>query len=293
MLNALPFRILITSAGTATALGVIKGLAFDERFELHTTDINPFAKLAIGAFPIKSHTQVPLASDEENYLAALAEIIASKNIDYIYPVHDAEIRAVTRARSNGLIVGGTQTSADAIFACTDKLRMSEIAAAHGVPSPRTCSGVSLTERSTFPIFVKPRSGVGSVGARRVDRFDQMFGEALERFVVQEICAPPEITVDVLTTLSGTVAVARERIEVKAGVCVKARVWRCYALWQLAEQIATAFRLTGLFCFQVMRRDTEWVVTDINPRSGGASAMTLAVGINLYKEHFLIEFWRPQ
>ena len=74
------------------------------------------------------------------------------------------------------------------------------------------------------------------------------------------------------------AVCRERLEVKAGVCTKARVFTDPQIGDLAERLGAGLGLEGAFCFQVMRDAARgWVVTDVNARHGAGSRMSAAVG----------------
>ena len=256
--------------------------------EIFTTDINDFNHLPLGAFNISGHAVVPFASDRERYVEALADVVARFGIDFIFPIHDEEIRVVSQARFNGALkVDAPRSSVEMILACTDKLRMSQLCADHGINSPVTRNREEFLQAPFYPVFVKPRRGVGSQGAHLIQKAERLLGEDSARdLVFQHVCQAPEVTVDVLVGEHGTIAVARERLEVKAGVCTKGRIWYSAELAEIADKISAAFNLKGLFCFQGMKQAGQWAVTDINPRSGGATAMTVSAGINLYEEYFL-------
>lgn len=75
---------------------------------------------------------------------------------------------------------------------------------------------------------------------------------------------------------------RERLEVKAGVSVKARVFDDPELSALAQKLGEELGLTGTFCFQVMRAPDAggWAITDVNPRPGAGTRMTVAAGVDV-------------
>ena len=278
-----PYRLLITSAGSSTATNIIRALASDERFEIHTADINPDYMLAVKHLGSISHIVVPLANEGMTYAAAIREYATENSIDFIYPVHDSEIITLLEAEQS---IGGLHlpnNTLQSINDCSDKLVAAEICLKNGIPAPKTRKGG--VEGIALPAFVKPRRGVGSHGAFLLKdmRDAPIFWDDL---VVQEVCERPEVTVDALFARDGsTIAVARERIEVKAGVCVKARVYYDVELSRIANAISKAFRLTGLVCFQVMRGPSGWLVTDINPRCGGGTSLTRTAGVDLYKAYF--------
>lgn len=288
MMETSVFRILVTSAGTSTAIGLIKALAHRHEFEIFTTDINPIYLLPLAAFRVKAHTVVPLATDKKRYLAAMARTIEVNRIDFVYPIHDEEIRVISAALLAGnLRVAAPMFALEMLDLCTDKLSLGNICALNNINSPKTSSLDSFRANPVYPVFVKPRRGVGSRGARSLGTPAELAscdGEA--DLVFQDLCEGPEVTVDVLKTSIGVIAIARERLEVKAGVSTKGRVWYSQELAEIGSKIADAFKLEGLFCFQAMKQSGEWSVTDINPRTGGATAMTAAAGINLYEEYFL-------
>ncbi|PJG45160.1 hypothetical protein CAF53_25495 (plasmid) [Sphingobium sp. LB126] len=280
-------RVLVTSAGTSTAIGFIKSLHQSGYIEIFTADINDFTMLPLGAFEIAQHCIVPLATDVDNYIAAIRAAVDLYSIDFIFPIHDEEIRVISQAKFNGsLVVGAPNLSSEMVLACTDKLNMGRRCLENGIESPSTLNSREFFAAPFYPVFVKPRYGVGSQGARVVEHKEQVaqLDSGID-LVFQEVCEKPEVTVDVLSTKYGHIAVSRERLEVKAGVSTKARVWYSPELAEIAGKIANGFRLDGLFCFQAMKRDGRWFVTDINPRSGGATAMTVAAGINLYDAYF--------
>ena len=80
-------------------------------------------------------------------------------------------------------------------------------------------------------------------------------------------------------------VCRERIETKSGVSTKARLFEDDELSRFARTIAVGLKLKGSFCFQVMRNSHGWVVTDVNPRPGAATAMCALTGNDFFAATF--------
>jgi predicted ATP-grasp superfamily ATP-dependent carboligase len=246
--------------------------------------------LAIGAYPIASHSVAPLATEKDRYLKFILDLVEAKRIDFVFPIHDEEIRVLLKARDSGSPLPMSSNSGRSVEICTDKLEMARRCSEWGIPAPKTLVFEEFAADPFFPVFSKPRQGVGSTNVHTIlheDDFKKTVGQ--KDLIYQELCSAPELTVDVLATEFGTVAVARERIEIKAGVATKCKVWSSVDIHDLAERVSRAFNLKGLFCFQVMTQNGHLVVTDINPRSGGATAMTLAAGVNLYDAYFRGEF----
>ncbi len=109
----------------------------------------------------------------------------------------------------------------------------------------------------------------------------ILGEKVFTHVVQEICHAPEVTVEVFNARGEVRTLCRERLEVKEGVCTKARLWRDAELSRLAGQLCQALSLPVAFCFQVMKNAAnQWVITDLNPRLGAGTSLSSVCGWNL-------------
>jgi hypothetical protein len=76
------------------------------------------------------------------------------------------------------------------------------------------------------------------------------------------------------------AYCRERIEVKSGVCTKAKLFSDAALSEIASKIGRTIQQTGAITFQVMKISDSWVVTDLNLRTGAGTSMTCSAGFDV-------------
>ncbi|WP_423370305.1 ATP-grasp domain-containing protein [Burkholderia sp. LMG 32019] len=285
--------VLVTAAGTATAVNVIKSLSQTPGVRVVTTDSNERHMIAAPARWNTTHYQVPLASDTDAFVSALVAICEKEGVDAIYPIHDAEILAVTAHRARfPARVRLPALSADSVRNSNDKLLNFEICREAGLPVPDTIPGSKLQSSDIehyHALIRKPRSGVGSVGVRRVTNFDGLDRQAdlTDSIVYQQPCTGDEYTIDVLRVGSDLISVARERLETKAGVCTKARVFVHPNTDALARRIADVFELQGLFCFQVIGdiESGDLKIIDINPRCGGGTALSVAAGFPLLQWHF--------
>ncbi len=284
-----PKTVLVTAAGTATAVNVIKSLSALEGVRIVTTDSNPAQLIAAPTRWQTTHYQVPLASDVEAFVDALSRIAKQESVDAIYPIHDQEILAVAqfRSRFNDTVKTPALTAA-AVQECNDKWKNFQKCRASGLPVPDTLLGSELTAQNfAAPMVRKPRRGVGSAGVRVVNAYDELRPDDLtEDVVFQSVCIKPEYTIDVLALDDYFGAVVRDRLETKAGVCVKARVFFDAELQALSQRVAAAFGLRGMFCFQVMTDPAGgYRIVDINPRCGGGTALTDACGYPIYATYF--------
>jgi carbamoylphosphate synthase large subunit len=281
-------RIWLGAAGTGAAFGIAKALK--ERWGagvwIVAADINPRHLVAAVAFA-DGFEQVPPVADP-GFSSSLGERLARHCVSVYVPILDEEIVLAARlkeARSlPGALTAVFAPSAEAAELCHDKLASSHWLRDHGYPTPHTVEPRDA-QWGAGSWIVKPRRGRGSAGFRRVES-ERDLSELKNKggdVVVQESCSVPEVTVDAFISFGSPFerALCRERLEVKAGVCTKARIFEDQGLSDLALNIGRALGLRGTFCVQVMRsRETgKWLVTDINPRPGAGTSMSRHAGVD--------------
>lgn len=266
----------VGAAASLTAWGIVQSLK-DRWPEVHViaADSGPRERCAASAIA-DAFVQVPSAL-EPGWLDAMCAGLREHRVDTLVPVHDLEIVAVAEALDAGALgdppPACTAPPQHAARVCLDKLEAGRRLEHAGVPVPRTLPG---GDDFDGPCVVKPRTGVASRGVRLLDDGAQRTAvERTEAYVVQQRLHGPEVTVDAFGTRR---AVARERLEVRAGVASKCRVFADDGLAALAADVARALGLEErAFCFQVI----DGRVTDVNPRPGGATRMTVVAGVDVH------------
>lgn len=303
-MNDATWHFVVGSAGSSTGFGILKSLLKAFPAASYTAiDSNPPHLVAAMALPV-SVTRVPSA-DSDDYVSHVLAMLRSHATNVFVPVHDREIEVVA---ANVAIFPETTLvavpSISTVNLCNDKWLTHKQFVRADVPTPETVLPEDLSGReSDFVGWLrKPRRGVGGHGvATLLKREDVEEAASLTDIIIQECCVAPEITVDALASRhGGTYAASRERVEVKAGVCTKARLFRDAAFDALTEKVSAALNLSGAFCYQAMKGlGGNWVVTDVNPRLGGGTAMWLPVGVNFAAANVAdlfatpFETWLPQ
>jgi len=281
--------VWLGSAGTGTSHGLAKTLreVWGDRVRIVAADVNP-GHLVGASLVADRFVQVPYSAAAE-FPSFMVEALVETRTTLYVPILDEEILWAARARDEGILPRGVEVIApptESAAICFDKERAATWMDERELPTPKTWS-IARARWTGEPLFAKPRLGRGSIGARSVSSQDHL--EALNRcgedLVVQEACEGPEVTVDAVRWAGGTRAVARERLEVKAGVCTKARLFESSEMESLATRLGDELALRGAFCFQVMRLAGRWVITDINPRPGAGTRLTVAAGVNVLAAMF--------
>lgn len=280
--------VLVTAAGTATALNVLRALREQdaEALRLVGTDMNP-AGLVAAARLCDAFQQVP-RNDDPRYLPALLDLCEREGIGVLIPVMDGEVEAVACGRDD-LERRGVRTllpPLDVVAACNDKRQTFDLLRRHDVPTPMTWLPDELARAggpAAWPLIVKPRRGVGSADVYRADDEAELavFLRRVENPIIQEYLAGEEYTVDVLADGDGRVlaAVPRLRIQTKAGVSTKGRTVDDGDLIARTSRLCAAIGVRGPANVQWRRDGQRLGCFEINPRFSGGLALTIAAGAN--------------
>jgi hypothetical protein len=276
-------NILLSAGGTATAwhLASLISEKFRSYFNLFVCDINP-PHLIPASRLAQRYFQVPRI-DNPDYHSRMLELFDEHGIDIYVPLIDADVHRfpidATELVSRGVRSTGILSSASAVIG--NKRTLSAFLESHGFCTPRTVSLEDVARQPGRKFFIKPEQGFGSRSARVVEAEEVLRAVAGEPgLLVQELCGGPEVTVEVFNR-GAVLSLCRERLETKAGVCTKARVFEDDALHSLAERLCGVLDLPIAFCFQVMLGPAgEWLITDLNPRLGAGTALSTAYGWSL-------------
>lgn len=282
----------IGAAGTTTGYGVARCLRthWGDGVRVVTADTNP-AHLVAASELADAHVVVPPVAAGDRFASALREALTEHAVDTYVPLLAGEI-ALAPDLAQTLEVGLLGPGASVARLCADKLATAVWMDERGIPAPPT----TLASKARWwpaGVVVKPRTGQGSQGVLSIeDEADLSRAHARgEDAIAQRRCAPPEVTLDAFASSNGSLfrAVCRERIEVKAGVCTKARLFSDLELEGLVERIARELPHAGVLCVQVMRGPGGWEVTDLNPRPGAATPMSALAGVDVTAAA-LAELW---
>jgi carbamoyl-phosphate synthase large subunit len=290
-------NVLITAA--SRRVGLVRG--FQQALhrpgltgEVVVCDVNPASPavhVADRAF------EVPF-SDDPGYFDAVLAICVRHGIGLVVPTIDDEIPrfAAARGRFDAIGVLVAASPLDTALATTDKWETCHRLSAAGVAAATTWLPQELPASPRFPLFVKPRSGRGSVQAFPARDRDELafFLRYVASPVVQEYLEGPEFTVDLLCDFDGRPlsVVPRERVVIRAGVIDRGRTVQDPKLINLAVRCAEVFRFAGPVNIQCRIVDGLPTVFEINPRFSGGIPLTIAAGADFPAKLVDLALGRP-
>lgn len=217
--------------------------------------------------------------DAAGFAGALLKVCKDEGVSLVVPTRDGDLAELSRLkdrfRAEGVevFVPGPEALAD----CADKRRFVAACARLGLKTPRTWG---TDERpDAFPVYVRPVRGAAGRGGRRIEAQD--WKPQGEDMLVQAFCPLPEYSIDVLMDLYGAPlqAVARRRLQVRAGEAVKSRVEVAAVLTESALRLCAGL---GLVAHNVVQAfwdgQGEPLFIEVNPRFGGASNLSIQAGL---------------
>jgi carbamoyl-phosphate synthase large subunit len=247
--------------------------------EVVVTDVNP---LSPAVYVADRSYQVPMATDPA-YVEALLELCRAERVGLLVPTIDDELTTLSEA-APAFLEHGVRVAvspADSTRACNDKYETSRLLEARGIAVARTWLPDVLPSPVPLPLFIKPRTGRGGVGAFpvRTARELAFFLDYVSDPVLQPFLDGPEFTIDVLCDFEGLPLsiVPRERALIRAGVVDRGRTVRDSALMALGMECARAIRAIGAINIQCRIVDGVPTVFEINPRFSGGIPLTIAAG----------------
>ena len=269
-------RVLVTSMGSTAAQGLARTLAGRHHV------VGGDAQARHGGLGLCAEDVVLPRGDDPGWAAAVAAHVTRSHLDLVIPVMEPELVAASTA-VDALRAAGARTLVsppEALARCLSKRRLAEVLAQAGVPQPARLAPASA---SAFPVFIRPDRSTGSRGAYRIagrPALDAALRDAAI-LVVTEVCAGRELSIDAFALPAGRLvhAIARTRDEVRGGLAVRSTVIAAAPWLALVAHATAALGLLGFFNLQLIDTADGPRVHDVNPRLGGAMALSFAAGLD--------------
>jgi len=281
------FNVLITAASRRIALirGFKRVLADSPvGGKVWVTD---YDRMAPGLRFADGYHIAPLSSSKD-YIPTLLDVCRKRRIKMIIPSIDEELPLLGRHKKDFMDIGVIPLVSDERVGliCNDKSRTAAFFAGNGFPFAKTFRPDEVDpDTAQYPLFIKPRSGRGSIGAHPVKDANELkfFTSYVADPVVQEYLEGREYTIDVLAGLDGRIlsVVPRERLVIRSGVSDKAKTHRSMKLIGLCKTICERLGVVGPVNMQCKVNNGKITFFEINPRFSGAIQLTIASGADFF------------
>jgi predicted ATP-grasp superfamily ATP-dependent carboligase len=294
-------RILVPADEFHASLALVRGLR--SAGYLPVLAVSHDRTYAARSRAVVEVVRVPSAEDEpERFAAELFRTLPALEVSAILPGTEASMIALSRVAERLQVRLGAPAP-ETVELATDKPRVLELAAQHGLPQPASAYGTpaSLCEQVDefrYPVVLKPQrtrmqTDAGALAyfkAKRIDSADALktvLGELPEgEWVVQPYVSGGLCAISGVAWEGRIVAAVHQR---------SARIWprdigySCYAETTPADRaledrlsgLLHALGWSGLFQLQMLRQDDgSSVAIDFNPRPYGSLALAIRAGANL-------------
>ncbi len=281
-------NVLLTSIGRRVSLARAfrtELAAFSPGGRVLGADLSP---LSAGLNDADEGFLVPPTSDPD-YIHRLLEIVRRQRVKIIIPLIDPELGILSKNRAAFLREGCHVIVSDLeqVLITRDKARSVERFRELGLAAPRVLAVDARTdlEALTYPLFLKPSDGSGSVGATRIDDAGELRWhlDRVKAPVVQTLEEGEEFTIDVFADLQGVVrcAVPRRRLETRAGEISKGITVKDRAMMEAATKLVTRLGgCRGCITLQCFRQPGDrFMFFEANLRFGGGYPLSYAAGAN--------------
>lgn len=298
-------RILFTCAGRRSYLLKYFKENLTEGDLIVATDMQLTAP-ALQVADIK--LQVPAVYDP-NYVDVTLNICKKHKIDALISLNDLElpILAENKKRFKDIGVRVIVSDPQVIDICFDKFKTAQWAKSIGLDTPKTYVRLDDVKRAleleevSFPLFMKPRWGSGSIGLETIDDMEELdiyyhllmkkikktilatasVGD--EYIMIQEKLTGKEYGLDVMNDLMGNnVAVSvKQKLAMRAGETDKAITVDFPVVREIGAKIGRNLKHIGNLDVDIMQRSNgDYCVLELNPRFGGGYPFSYEAGVNM-------------
>lgn len=256
------------------------------------TDLSPVAPALFFA----DETYLVPRIDDSHYFDKVLEICDKSEVKAITTVIDPEIEILAKHREE-LVSKGILPLCPAKWTahlCFDKYEMFKYLRSKGVRTVLTYDSLeglkeALDQGSiSFPVFMKPISGSGSVGIGKVNNWEEAeakFNDGKFKYIIQELMTGGDCDADVYVDCISHKAVAafsKKKIESRIGGASKTISFKDPKLFEFIEQVCSVLELNGPCDMDFFIKDGEYYLSEINPRFGGAYLHAYGAGVDFVK-----------
>ena len=259
---------------------------------LVATDLSPVAPALFFA----DKTYLVPRIDAPEYFGKVLDICQQEDIKAITTLIDPEIELLAKHR-NELLKKGILPLCPADWTahlCFDKYEMFKHLSSKGVRTTLTYNSLESFKEGldkgdiSFPVFMKPISGSGSVGIGKADNWEEVetrWNEGKFTYIIQELMTGGDCDADVYVDCISHKPVAifsKRKIESRIGGASKTISFKDQKLFDFVEEVCSVLELNGPCDMDFFIKDGEYYLSEINPRFGGAYLHAYGAGVDFIK-----------
>ncbi len=268
--------------------------SMEEGSTIIATDNSPYAP----ALYFADKQYIVPRIDAPEYIATLLEICQKEQINAVTTVIDPEIMLLAENRERFAEIGVEVLApyTETAKLCFDKYEMFKYLRSCGVRTAMTWGTFDEVKaaldvgEAELPVFVKPRTGSGSVGARKVfdletlhAAFEQDPSLIAQELMTGEGCFDLDADVYVDTISHKPVSIfSKRKISTTIGGANKTISFKDEKLFSFAQEALSHFKFNGPIDADFFYKNGEYYLSEVNPRFGGAYLHAYGAGVDFIK-----------
>ncbi|MGN0364447.1 MAG: ATP-grasp domain-containing protein [Suilimivivens sp.] len=238
--------------------------------------------------------QVPLINDP-SYIPMILDICKKEEIQAVTTLIDPEIMLLAEHRKEFEALGVTVLAPyeETAKLCFNKYEMYQFLTKHQINTVKTYGTYGEFHRAyeageiSLPVFVKPRTGSGSVGARKIESIEllEQVTEADESLIIQELMTGKDLDADVYVDTISHKPVAmfsKRKLSTTIGGANKTISFKDDVLFSFIKEILSVMHFNGPLDMDFFYQDGKYYLSEVNPRFGGAYLHAYGAGVDFVK-----------
>lgn len=233
---------------------------------------------------------------DENYIEELLKVCKTENIDSITTMLDVEtiILAKNKDAFEKLGIEVLSPNIESAMLCFDKYSMYKHLVKNNIKTIETYNNLDSfisnynSGKINFPVFIKPNSGRGSIGARKINTYEELKEACKEdNIIIQKYIDGIEIYVDVyIDTISkNPVSIfCKKKIgsQIEIGGTTKSISLKDKKLTSYVKEVVSKFNFNGPINIDLFYLDGEYILNEINPRLSSSYLHAYGCGVNFFE-----------
>lgn len=234
--------------------------------------------------------------DDPRYVDIILGIARKNDVKVITTLIDPEIEILAknkeRFEAEGILV--LAPSKETAHLCFDKYEMFRYLTQKGIRTVLTYDSLEHFKEGLqkheieFPVFIKPRTGSGSVGIHKcqtMDELEALLSEGQFQYIIQEFMESGDCDADVYIDYYShepVAAFSKRKIETRIGGASKTISFKDQRLFDFIKEICKVLDFHGPVDMDFWFKDGAYYLSEVNPRFGGAYLHAYGAGVDFFK-----------
>lgn len=268
--------------------------SMEEGSKIIATDNSPYAP----ALYFADKQYIVPRINAPKYMEVILDICQKEQINVVTTFIDPEIMLLAENRESFGKIGVEVLTpyTETAKLCFDKYEMFKYLREKGIRTAMTWGTFEEVKAAldagevTLPVFVKPRTGSGSVGARKVldietlhVAFEQDSSLIAQELMTGEGCLDLNADIYVDTISHKPVAIfSKRKISTTIGGANKTISFKDQKFFEFAQEALSKFKFNGPIDADFFYKNGEFYLSEVNPRFGGAYLHAYGAGVDFIK-----------